>query len=98
MQKKVRNKLIEDCVESIEETGLAEINSIEFNCVENKCKHNSCTLDIVLFSIISTLEMVAIFFVFIGTKKKMLFVLGLVPTPKQQFNELINGKSQTTRD
>ena len=28
----------------------------------------------------------------------MLFVLSLVPTLKQQFNELINGKSQTNRD
>ena len=28
----------------------------------------------------------------------MLFVLILVPALKQQFNELINGKSQTNRD
>ena len=28
----------------------------------------------------------------------MLFALSLVPTLKQQFNELINGKSQTNRD
>ena len=28
----------------------------------------------------------------------MLFVLSLVPALKQQFNELINGKSQTNRD
>ena len=28
----------------------------------------------------------------------MLFVLSLVPILKQQFNELINGKSQTNRD
>ena len=27
----------------------------------------------------------------------MLFVLSLVPTLKQQFNDLINGKSQTRR-
>ena len=30
--------------------------------------------------------------------KKMLFVLSLVPPLKQQFNELINEKSQTNRD
>ena len=30
--------------------------------------------------------------------KKMLFVLSLVTTLKQQFNELINRKSQTNRD
>ena len=28
----------------------------------------------------------------------MLFVLSLVPALKQQFNEFINGKSQTNRD
>ena len=28
----------------------------------------------------------------------MSFVISLVPTLKQQFNELINGKSQTNRD
>ena len=28
----------------------------------------------------------------------MLFVLSLVPELKQQFNEVINGKSQTNRD
>ena len=28
----------------------------------------------------------------------MLFVLSLVPALKQQFNEFINGKSQTKRD
>ena len=31
-------------------------------------------------------------------KEKMLFVLSLGPALKQQFNELINGKSQTSRD
>ena len=43
------------------------------------------------------MELVVIFFAFIGTYKKMLFVLRLVPTLKQQFNDLINGKSQTRR-
>ena len=45
-----------------------------------------------------TLELVAIFFIFIGTSEKILFVLSLVPELKQQFNELKNGKSQTNRD
>ena len=31
-------------------------------------------------------------------KKKMLLVLRLVPAIKQQFDELINGKSQTNKD
>ena len=34
-----------------------------------------------------------ILIIFIGTKKKMLLVLSLVPILKQQFNELINGGS-----
>ena len=45
-----------------------------------------------------TLELVAIFFIFIVTSEKILFVLSLVPELKQQFNELKNGKSQTNRD
>ena len=44
------------------------------------------------------MDKVAIFFVLIGTSKKMLLVLSLVPVFKQQFNELINKKSQTNRD
>ena len=44
------------------------------------------------------LELVVIFFIFIGTPKNMLHILSLVPTLKQRFNELINGKSQTNRD
>ena len=45
-----------------------------------------------------TLELVAIFFIFAGASEKMLFVLSLVSALKQQFNKLINGKSQTNRD
>ena len=41
------------------------------------------------------LELVAAFFILIGTQKKMLLAQTLVPTLKQQFIELINGTSQT---
>ena len=51
---------------------------------ENKQICNSCTMYIALFSIFFTIN--------VGIGKKMLFVLSLVPTLKQQFNELINGK------
>ena len=37
-------------------------------------------------------------FIFIGTQKIMLFILSLLRVLKQQFSELINGKSQTNRD
>ena len=53
-----------------------------------------CTLFYFQYFLQLMLELVAIFFVLIG----MLFVLSLVPAPKQQFNELINEKSQTNRD
>ena len=45
-----------------------------------------------------TLELVAIFFIFIGKEKKMLLMLSLVPVIKQRFNKLINEKSQINRD
>ena len=51
-KKKIVNKLVEGCIEKIDETRLVEINSTEWNSVENKCKHNSCRLYIVLFPII----------------------------------------------
>ena len=42
-----------------------------------------------------TLELVAIFFIQIGTLKKMLFMSSLAPALKQQFTEIINRRSQT---
>ena len=43
------DKLVEECNENIEETGLVKINSI-------RCKHNSCILYTVLFSIFFTIN------------------------------------------
>ena len=45
-----------------------------------------------------TLELVLIFFIFIGTQKKMLLVLSLVPVLKQWSNILVNEEIQTNRD
>ena len=44
------------------------------------------------------LELALILFIFIGTQKKMLLVLSLVFVLKQQFNKLINERSQTNKD
>ena len=87
------NKLVEECTENIEETRLAETNSIECNFIKNKCKHNSCTLYIALFLIIFTVNIGigSYFFNFYWYLKKDAVL-------QQQFNELINGKSQTNRD
>ena len=42
--------------------------------------------------------MVVIFFIFIGTQKRMLLVLSLAVVLKQRFNKLINGRNQRNRD
>ena len=36
--------------------------------------------------------------IFIGTRKKMLLILSLVPVLKLRFDKLINGKIQTNRE
>ena len=51
MQKKVVDKLVEECTETVEEVKLAKITLAED---ENKLKCSSCTLYVVLFSIIFT--------------------------------------------
>ena len=40
----------------------------------------------------------AFLLILVGTYKKILLVLSLVPELRQQFHKLINGKSQTKRD
>ena len=91
------NKLVQECTENIEETRLVQITSAKN---ENKHKCSSCTLYIVLFSIFFTINVGigSYFLCFYWYLKKMSFVLSLVPALKQQFNELINGKSQTNKD
>ena len=50
MQKRLADKLIDECNETTEETSLVnKINS-------TKCKHNSCILYVVLFSIFFTVN------------------------------------------
>ena len=96
-KKRLADKLAEECTENIEETRLVEITSSKN---KNKHKYSSCMLYIVLFSIFFTINVGigSYFLCFYWYLKKMSFVLSLVPALKQQFNELINGKSQTNRD
>ena len=96
--KKIVDKLVDECTEHVEEVKPAKITSTKEG--KNKHKCSSCTLYIVLFSIILTISIgVGSYFLHLHWYlKKMLFMLRLVPTIKQQLNELINGKSQTNRD
>ena len=90
----VADKIVEECTENIEETRLVETTSAKN---KNKHKCSSCTLYIVLFSIFFTInvEIGSYFLFFHWYLKKMLFLLvSLVLALKQQFNKLINGKSQ----
>ena len=97
VDKLVERSFAEECTGKIEETSLVEITSSKN---ENRHKCSSCTLCIVLFSIFFTVNVGigSYFLCFYWYLKKMSFVLSLVPALKQQFNELINGKSQTNRD
>ena len=51
-RKKLVDKLVDECTETVEEVKQTKISSSE---IENKHKCNSCTLYIVLFSIILTI-------------------------------------------
>ena len=59
----------------------------------------SCTTYIILFSVHLRLTLVlALFlFIFIGTLKKIIFVVNLVPTLKQQLIKHINGKYKANK-
>ena len=69
MQKRLADKLIDECNETTEETSLVnKINS-------TKCKHNSCILYVVLFSIFFTVNVgIGAYFVYykyMNCNKKM---------------------------
>ena len=57
MQKKLTNELIDECIETIEETKLVNIT---FNENENNYEHNSCRVYIVLMIIVLTIFTVII--------------------------------------
>ena len=86
-RRKLVDKLVEECTETVEEEKTAQITLVED---KNKHKWSPCTLYIVLFSILFTIN------IGIGTSfvnfhwylKEMLFVLSLVLVPKPKFNEM----------
>ena len=83
--KKLVDKLVEECTENVEKVKLAKITLTED---ENKYKCSSCTWYMCYFQYFLqlTLELVLILFIFIGTQRKMLLLLSLVPVLKQQFD------------
>ena len=63
-RKKLIDKLVDECAETVEEVKLAKITLAKN---ENKYKCNSCTLYIVLFSILFTINLgIDALFIFIG--------------------------------
>ena len=67
-RRKLVNKLVEECTQNVEEVKLAKIISAEH---ENKNKCSSCTLYIVLFPILSTVNVrIGTYFVYFYWFKK----------------------------
>ena len=58
MQKKLVDKLIDECTKTIEEVKLAKITPIELHTAENENKYGCCKVYIVL--------MIVVFTIFIG--------------------------------
>ena len=89
-RKKLVDKLVEECTESIEETTLVEKTSTEN---ENKHKCSSCTVYIVLFSIIFIINVgISIYFFYSRWYLKNDILLNT--NVQQEFGKLINGRSQ----
>ena len=105
---KCRKKLIdklaerssaEECTENIDEVKVAEMVLFEHG---NECVY-SYTICVILAVIVSAISIgIGAYFAYKYLNywylKKMLFVLSLAPVVKQQFNKLVNRKSQTNRD
>ena len=89
--KKLFDKLVEECTESIDEAEITEITQAE-NEHKNKC--SSCTLYTELFSIIFTISIgIGIYFVYFYWYLKKRWCSCYAPVLKQQFSKLINGTS-----
>ena len=88
MQKKLVDKLVDECAETVEEVKLAKITLSEN---ENRYKCTSCTVYIVLFSTMFTTNVgIDIYYVYSQCyTKKMLHMLTLILALTQQFIELI---------
>ena len=95
-EKKLVDKLVDECTETVEEVKLAKITLAEN---ENSYKCSSCTVYTVLFWIFFTINVggIGAYFVYFHRylkKKKMLLVLSLILALKR-FTKHLNGKSQT---
>ena len=88
VEKKIVEKLVEECTETVEEMKLATITLAKN---ENKYKGSSCTLNIVLIIVVFTIcaEISTCFVYYIWSLVKNVLVL------RQQFSKLINGRTQT---
>ena len=95
MQKKLVDKLVDECTETIEEVKLAKITLAE---KENDYKCSSCTVYIVLMIVVFTIFTgIIIYFVYYNWSliKIMLLALNLVFAQKQRLDKHINGRNKT---
>ena len=111
-KKRLVDKLVEQCTETIEEVKLAKITWMKLHPTElhsakseNKHKCSSCRLCIVLFSILFTINVgIGTHFVYFHRylKKDVIRVKFGTHTQTTIYecssNELVNGKSQTNTD
>ena len=96
-EKKIVNKLVDECTETIEEVKLARIILIEN---ENSYKCSLCTVYTTLFWIFFAINVGRIsagLVYFYWYLKKMLHVLTLIITKKQQFTKQINGGNHANK-
>ena len=98
MQEKIGDKFADECTENVKEVKLGKITSAEEGKISINAVLVHSTLCYFQYFLQLTLELVLILLILVGTKKRILLMLSLVPILKQQFNELINEKSQTNRD
>ena len=94
-RKKLVDKLIDECSETVEEVKQAKITLAKN---ENSYKCSSCTVYIVLMIVVFTIlpELLLILFITIDLwLKLMFFVSNLVFAKKQRFVKDINRKNQT---
>ena len=93
-RKKLVDKLVDECTETVEEVKLAKITLAEN---ESGNKYSSCTMYIVLMiAAFPIFTGIAIYFVYYnGLWLKMFLELNLVFSKKQRFGKYINGISQT---
>ena len=90
-RRKLVDKLVEEGTENIDEVKIASEN-------EHRNKCSSYILCCFRYVLRLTFELLLILFILIGTEKKMLLVLSLILVLKQQFIELINGRTQKNKN